>query len=140
MYDIGLRLQQIRDKLEKDGYATILADNGDMIQGEAIGTFSKGEAMVDLMNAMHYDVAVPGNHAFDFGMDQFDALRERAEFPLISCNFTNKDGELVLAPYVVLETAGMKIAFVGITTPTTITSSTPKFFQNEEGEYIYGFM
>ena len=133
-------LQQIRDTLEKDGYTTILADNGDMIQGEAIGTFSKGEAMVDLMNTMHYDVAVPGNHAFDFGMDQFDALRERAEFPLISCNFTNKDGELVLAPYVVLEAAGMKIAFVGITTPTTITSSTPKFFQNEEGEYIYGFM
>ena len=34
----------------------------------------------------------------------------------------------------------MKIAFVGVTTPQTITSSTPKFFQNENGEFIYGFM
>ena len=133
-------LQQIRDKLEKDGYTTILADNGDMIQGEAIGAFTKGDTMVDLMNAMHYDVGVPGNHAFDFGMDQFFLLKEKAEFPLISCNFTNKEGELICAPYVILEAAEMKIAFVGVTTPTTITSSTPKYFQNEEGEYIYSFM
>ena len=132
-------LQQIRETLENEGYTTILADNGDMIQGDSIGTFTKGEAVVDLMNKMHYDLAVPGNHAFDFGMDQFNLLVDKAEFPMISCNFT-KEGEVVLQPYVIKEVAGMRIAFVGITTPTTITASTPKYFQNEKGEYIYGFL
>ena len=38
-----------------------------------------------------------------------------------------------LAPYIIMEAAGMKIAFVGVTTPKTITSSTPKYFQDENG-------
>jgi 2',3'-cyclic-nucleotide 2'-phosphodiesterase (5'-nucleotidase family) len=71
-------------------------------------------------------------------MEQFLELTERADFPYISCNFTKED-EPVFAPYVIKEAAGMKIAFVGITTPKSLTSSTPKYFQNEAGEYIYGF-
>ncbi len=132
-------LKQIRDSLEAQGYTTILVDDGDAIQGEMVGVFTNGERMIDLMNAMQYDVAIPGNHEFDYGMEQFLALTEKAEFPYISCNFV-KNGEKVFAPYVIKEAAGIKIAFVGITTPETITSSTPKYFQNEEGEFIYGFM
>ena len=132
-------LQQIRDTLEAAGFTTILVDDGDAIQGESIGTLTRGEAVIDLMNALHYDVAIPGNHEFDFGMDQFLALAERAEFPYISCNFTYLD-ELVFDPYVILEASGVKIAFVGVTTPETVTSSTPAIFMNGEGEYVYGFM
>ena len=132
-------LQQVRDTLEAQGYTTLLVDNGDSIQGEAIGTLTEGEAIVDLMNQMHYDVAIPGNHEFDYGMEQFLKLTERAEFPYISCNF-NKDGELIFAPYVIKEAAGIKIAFVGITTPKTFTTSTPAYFQDEEGNFIYSFM
>lgn len=132
-------LQQVRNTLEKDGFTTILVDNGDMIQGEPVGAISEGEDMLDLMNAMHYDLAVPGNHEFDYGVDQFLALTEKAAFPYISCNFV-KEGKKVLPPYVIKEASGMKIAFVGITTPTTITTSTPRYFQNEAGEFIYGFM
>ena len=35
---------------------------------------------------------------------------------------------------------GVKIAFVGVTTPKTLTSSTPGYFQDGEGNYIYGFL
>jgi 2',3'-cyclic-nucleotide 2'-phosphodiesterase (5'-nucleotidase family) len=73
------------------------------------------------------------------GVDQFMKLVEMAEFPIICCNF-NKQGKLVCAPYIIKEAAGIKIAFVGVTTPKTITASTPKFFQDEKGEYIYDFM
>ena len=62
-----------------------------------------------------------------------------AIIPYISANF-NKDGELVFDPYVIEEIEGVKVAFVGITTPKTITSSTPKYFQDDEGNFIYGFM
>lgn len=132
-------LQDIRDELETEGYTTMLIDNGDFIQGEAVGTLTKGEDLVKLMNSLNYDFAVVGNHEFDYGMDQFMKIADMANFPLISCNF-RKNGELVFEPYVVKEICGIKIGFVGVTTPTTITTSTPKFFQDDNGEYIYDFM
>ncbi len=132
-------LRQIRDKLEKDGYTTLLVDNGDATQGESIGMLSKGEAIIDLMNAVEYDVATIGNHDFDYGMETFFSLVEKADFPYVSCNFV-KEGKPVFDPYIIKEAAGIKIAFVGITTPETIASSTPAYFQNSDGEFIYGFM
>ncbi|MBO4539704.1 MAG: bifunctional metallophosphatase/5'-nucleotidase, partial [Clostridia bacterium] len=132
-------LQQIRDTLTAQGYETILVDDGDAVQGEPIGTLTRGEALIDLMNAAHYDVAIPGNHEFDYGMERFLELTEKANFPYVSCNF-NYNGELVFKPYVIKECAGMKIAFVGVTTPKSITSSAPAYFQDENGNFVYGFM
>ena len=131
-------LQQIRDYLVAQGNEVILVDDGDNIQGEPVGTMTKGEVSVELMNKMGYSVAIPGNHEFDYGMEQFLDLAEKADFDYISCNF-NKEGELVFQPYVIRELDGLKIAFVGVTTPETLTSSTPRYFQNENGEYVYGF-
>ena len=131
-------LQQIREALEKEGYTTLLVDDGDSIQGEPVGTLSKGEAVIRLMNTLAYDAAIPGNHEFDYGVDQFMKLTELAEFPYLSCNFTDENG-LMLSPYVIIEAAGMKIAFVGVTTPNTFVTSTPSYFQNEKGEFIYDF-
>ena len=132
-------LKQVRDTLEAKGYETLLVDDGDSIQGEAIGTLTKGDVIIDLMNDIKYDVAIPGNHEYDYGTETFLELTKKANFPYICCNFMHQ-GELVFKPYIVLEAAGKKIGFVGVTTPTTITTSSPKNFQNEKGEYIYSFM
>ena len=132
-------LAQIKEMFKQNGYNVLLVDDGDAIQGDALGTLTKGQAIIDLMNAIHYDVAIPGNHEFDYGMDEFFALTKKAEFPYISCNF-NKQGELLLEPYVIKEAAGKKIGFIGVTTPNTLTSSTPKSFMDEKGNYVYGFM
>ena len=132
-------LQQVKEYLTAEGNAVILVDDGDSIQGEPIGTVTKGSTVIDLMNQMGYSIAIPGNHEFDYGMDTFLALAEKADFPYISCNFTH-NGELVFEPYVIREMAGKKVAFIGVTTPLTILGSTPGYFQNEAGEYIYGFM
>ncbi len=132
-------LMGIRDYLIKAGNDVILVDNGDNIQGEPVGTMTKGEIPLDLMNEMGYDIAIPGNHEFDYGMDQFLALAEKAKFEYISCNF-NHEGELVFKPYVIRELGGTKVAFVGVTTPETLASSMPKHFQDENGNYIYGFL
>lgn len=132
----GLAL--VRDAYERAGNHVLLVDNGDSIQGEPVGTMTSGEANVKLMNAVGYDIATMGNHEFDYGMDRFFELTKMANFPYISCNF-NKHGELQFAPYVIKEFDGVKIAFVGISTPKTLTSSTPKYFQDENGNFIYGF-
>lgn len=132
-------LMQVRQSLEDQGYSTILVDDGDSIQGDSVGTLTKGESVVELMNVMKYDVAIPGNHEFDYGMDRFLELAGKADFPYISCNFS-KQGSLIFKPYIIKEVAGRKIGFVGATTPRTVLESTPQYFQNEKGEFIYSFM
>ena len=131
-------LYAVKENLSKN-YNVLLVDDGDSIQGEAIGTMTRGEAIIDIMNVMGYDVAIPGNHEFDYGVDRFLELERKANFPYISCNF-NKEGELLFEPWLMKEIGGMKIAFVGVTTPDTLRSSTPKYFMDENGNFIYGFM
>lgn len=132
-------LATVKNALEAQGKHVVLVDNGDAVQGDTIGTLSNGEYIIDIMNEVGYDVATPGNHEFDYGMDQFLALTEQANFPYVSANFVDNDGNTVLDPYVIKDVAGVKIAFVGISTPKTITTSTPKYFQDDNGNYIYSF-
>lgn len=126
------------DAARKAGENVLLVDDGDSVQGEAIGIMTRGMADIELMNAVGYDIAIPGNHEFDYGMERFFELVEAANYPYISCNF-RKDGEPVFAPYIIKEVGGMKIGFVGATTPETLTSSTPRYFQDADGNYIYDF-
>ena len=91
-------LYAIKESLSADNYV-LLVDDGDAIQGEPIGTMTKGEALIDIMNTVGYDIAIPGNHEFDYGMERFLELTKKASFPYISVNF-NKEGELVFRPYV----------------------------------------
>ena len=132
-------LEQIRKYEQEKGYEVILVDDGDNIQGDPLGLLTKGDALIDLMNKMGYSVAIPGNHEFDYGVDNFLSLAEKAQFKYISCNFQYK-GENVFDPYVIREIGGRKIGFVGVTTPTTITASKPTLFEDENGEFVYSFL
>ena len=131
-------LYAVKENLAKKNHV-LLVDNGDAVQGEPIGTMTRGEAIIDIMNIVGYDVAIPGNHEFDYGMDRFLELERKADFPYISCNF-NREGELLLEPWIMKEVGGVKIAFVGVTTPDTLLTSTPRYFMDDNGNFIYGFM
>ena len=131
-------LEQVRKSLTAQGNTVLLVDDGDNFQGEPVGTMTRGEAILELMNKLKYDVVIPGNHDFDYGVDQFLSLVKQADFPYICCNFTH-EGERVFDPSIILEANGKRIGFVGVTTPETLTGSRPANFQNDNGEYIYGF-
>ncbi len=134
-------LAAYKKQLEAEGNHVLLVDVGDAVQGAPIGTVSKGSIIIDIMNEIGYDVATIGNHEFDYGMPRFFELVEQAKFPYVSANFTDlKTGKQVLEPYTMLEVDGLQFAFVGITTPKTLTSSTPAYFQDETGEFVYGFL
>lgn len=134
------RLSQYKKDLKKQGFAVLLADAGDAVQGAPIGKLSKGESIVNIMNAIGYDFIIPGNHEFDYGMEQFFKLNALQKTKYASCNFTDlRTGKLCLSPYKVVSAGGHKIAFVGVTTPETLATSTPKYFQDENGKFIYGF-
>ena len=133
-------LADLKKSLEAEGNEVILVDAGDHVQGGPIGSLTQGEAIIDIMNFVGYDLATLGNHEFDYGMDQMFALVEQAEYPYVSANFVKVEGnEPVLDAYKIFEANGKKIAFVGLSTPESITKSTPTYFMNEAGEYIYGF-
>lgn len=117
-----------------------LVDAGDAIQGGAVGTLSKGAYLVELMNASGYDFAVPGNHEFDYGMDNFLLLaKEKARFSYLCANFLDARGETVFAPYAIVDYGNAKVAYVGVSTPETFTKSTPVYFQDQTGRFIYSF-
>ena len=121
---------------------SLLVDAGDHVQGTAYGSMDKGATIIELMNAAGYDLATLGNHEFDYGMEGAMAAIEAADFPYVSCNFYHEEngvaGDPVLDAYQVFDVDGVKVAFVGVTTPESFTKSTPAYFQDDEGNYIYG--
>lgn len=132
-----------RELVQELGIDTLLVDAGDHVQGGPIGTLSHGQYIIDIMNAAGYDLAIPGNHEFDYGMDQFFNLVDSADYPYISSNFMHYENgvptEPVFDSYKIFELGGHSVGFVGVTTPEAITKSTPIYFQDAEGNYIYGF-
>ena len=121
----------------------LLVDAGDHAQGTAYGSMDKGKTIIDLMNAAGYDLATLGNHEFDYGQEgRINITDSWAKYPYVSCNFYKMAdgvrGENVLDSYKIFEVSGQKIAIVGVTTPETYTKSTPAYFQDENGNYIYG--
>ncbi len=138
-YDV---IAALKAELEKEYEMVLLVDAGDHAQGTAYGSMDKGETIIKLMNAAGYDLATLGNHEFDYGMEGAMNIIEWADFPYSSCNFYHeKDGvkgEAVLEAAHIFDYEGTKVAFVGITTPESFTKSTPAYFQDETGSYIYG--
>lgn len=127
-------------KLESEGYTVLLVDAGDYVQGDVIGTLSDGEYIIDIMNEVGFDVATLGNHEFDYGMEQFKKLTEKAEFEIVSSNFIDlKTNKPVFDGWTIIEAGGVKLGFVGITTPETVVKSDPSNFKDENGDFIYSF-
>ena len=70
-----------------------------------------------------YDYAVPGNHEFDYGMDVFlDLAQNRAQYTYLSCNFLGQTGDAVLSPYALEDYGDVQVAYLGISTPETLTT------------------
>ena len=59
----------IREERSMNPDGTIYLDGGDSLMGTALSNFSKGRAVVALMNMIGLDATAIGNHEFDFGVD-----------------------------------------------------------------------
>ena len=129
-------------EMEQTHNFVTLVDCGDAIQGEPIGLLSAGSYLVDIMNEVGYDFATFGNHEFDFKLPRLAELTKLAKYEYLSCNFkyTGKGtSDISYKPYEVVDYGGTKVAFVGITTPESFVKSTPAYFQDDNGNFIYNF-
>jgi len=131
---------QLRNDYENQGYDVLLMDTGDMLQGNAFASFSKGKALVTIMNAVGYDVMGLGNHDFDYGADVLEQRISEMDFPAVAANikvaatgdaFAKGNTTFTLSD-------GTKVGVFGLDTPTTATTSSPKntagltFFSGKE--------
>ena len=135
-------IADLKAQTAKVADGVLLVDAGDHVQGTAYGSMDKGKTIIELMSAADYDLATLGNHEFDYGMERTLEITQQADYPYVSCNFYHESngvkGSNVLDSYKVFEVGGKKIAIIGITTPESFTKSTPAYFQDAAGNYIYG--
>ena len=132
----------LKQSYQNAGKKVLLVDAGDHVQGTAYGSMDQGASIIELMNAAGYDAATPGNHEFDYGMDRAKELMRDADFLYLSCNWVDLRTNLRVLPEIkVFVRGGVRIAFVGITTPETFTKSTPAYFMNKaQTKYIYDIL
>lgn len=136
-------LSAYKKEMEENYNYVTLVDCGDFIQGAYVGAVTQGEYIVDIMNAVGYDYAIFGNHEFDYGMDKLEENVKNLDAKLLNCNVTyHGSGEDWLStetiPYAIESYGDVKVAYIGVTTPWSISKSTPTIFM-EDGEYVYDF-
>ena len=136
-------LAAYKKQVEEETPYVALVDCGDALQGDAIGTISQGEYLVDIMNKVGYDFAVLGNHEFDYGMERLAELMEMSDAAYLGCNVdytgSGENALSALQQYEIVDYGDTKVAFIGISAPESISQSTPAYFMDENGDIVYSF-
>jgi 2',3'-cyclic-nucleotide 2'-phosphodiesterase (5'-nucleotidase family) len=107
-------------KLKKKNPNSFLIDTGDMFQGSQLSVKTTGEAFVPILNALEYDLYLPGNWEVIYGKRKMQTLMGALNAPKICANLYHdlgdgKRGELVFQPYHIWHVEGVKIGFLGYT-------------------------
>ncbi len=113
---------------------------GDFIQGDIIGSATRGFAIIDIMNRVGYDIVTLGNHEFDYGVERMSELMDSLNSTVVCANFTYRPtDELCFKPFEIVEYGDVSIAYIGVTTTTTPTNTIPQTFRDDRGELLYDF-
>jgi 5'-nucleotidase/UDP-sugar diphosphatase len=108
----------------------ILLNAGDLVQGSPVSTIFHGLPVYEIANLLGFDAATLGNHEFDYGSMQVRKFIQTANYPIVTANMINPEGELFTpAPYVVLNVNGLRVAVIGVMTDGLKELTTPKLVQ-----------
>lgn len=132
------KMAGLRDSFAAITPYVLTVSEGDYAQGDVMGSLSEGDYMIQLMNSVPYDYATLGNHEFDYSVEKMQTNCRQLTAQTLCCNISGAKGMLFPA-YDMRKFGRTKIGLIGVATPTTFTSSTPTYFQNEQGEVIYDF-
>lgn len=107
-------------KLKTANPNTFFLDTGDMFQGSELSVKTTGKAFVPILDALEYDLYLPGNWEVIYGKKNMQTLMGALNAPKICANMYHdlgegKKGELVFNPYYIWNVAGVKIGFLGYT-------------------------
>ena len=118
--------------LKKKNPNTYIIDTGDMFQGSELSFKTTGEAFVPILDALKYDLYLPGNWEVIYGKKQMQSLLGKLNAPKICTNMYHdlgdgKKGELIFQPYQIWNVAGAKIGFLGYTDPLVPIRQSPVY-------------
>lgn len=111
---------------------TFLIDTGDMFQGSQLSSETEGRAMRPILDALEYNLYLPGNWEVVYGKGAMQQLLGSLQGPKICANMYHdlgegKKGELIFPPYYTWSVAGIKIGFVGYTDPLVPVRQSPEY-------------
>lgn len=106
---------------------TLYVMDGDMLSPSLLSGFDKGQNTIDLTNVVPFDLAVPGNHEFDFGTANFLEKMAGSNYPWAAINITNEDGSPVegLGGVKMMDVGGIMVALIPVAQDTTPEVSSP---------------
>ena len=134
------KLSALKKELQETYTYVGVVSGGDYVQGSSLGAISRGEYIVNLINLVGYDALTLGNHEFDYRMERLEELVGMMNTKPICCNFQRiGEDSTRFAPYSIVSYGDIDVAYIGITTPSTVTSSSPAQFKDENGNFIYTF-
>ena len=134
------KLAAMKEELKNSYDHVGVVSVGDFVQGGTLGTISSGEYIVNLMNLVGYDAITLGNHEFDYKLTRLMELTSMMKTKPLSANFRKiADNSTVFDPYSIVSYGETDIAYIGVTTPSTLSSSSPIQFKDANGNYIYSF-
>lgn len=126
------RLATYLQKERKKNPHTFLIDTGDMFQGSELAVKTTGKAMVPILNALGYDLYLPGNWEVVYFKKAMQTLLGSLNGPKVCANMYHdaddgKKGELIFPPYYIWNIKGIKIGFVGYTDPLVPVRQSPNY-------------
>ena len=119
----------------------ILVDAGDHIQGGTMGTITNGEAIIDIMNKLEYQVVTLGNHEFDYKIPQLEVCEQKLNCGYISINYCfHKNKTARYNASKIIEINDKKIGFIGVATPQTLSKTYLNALFDSDGNKVYDFL
>jgi 2',3'-cyclic-nucleotide 2'-phosphodiesterase (5'-nucleotidase family) len=112
---VARRATIINSMRESAAGPVLLLDAGGTLFGQSLATASKGQVIVEAMNAMAYDALTVGELDLQQGLDVLRQRAKEARFPLLSCNLVGaQDGKPIFSPYAVVERNGIRLGILGV--------------------------
>jgi 2',3'-cyclic-nucleotide 2'-phosphodiesterase (5'-nucleotidase family) len=126
------QITTLLNQLKRKHKHTFSIDTGDMFQGSELSMKTTGKAFVPILNAMNYDLYLPGNWEVIYGKRSMQTLLGSLNAPKICANMYHdlgegKRGELIFQPYHIWNVAGVKIGFIGYTDPLVPIRQSPNY-------------
>jgi sulfur-oxidizing protein SoxB len=120
------------DELRQENTNSFVIDTGDMFQGSQLSVKTTGKAYVPILNALEYDLYLPGNWEVIYGKKNMQTLMGSLNAPKICANMYHdlgegKRGELIFQPYHIWNVNGIKIGFLGYTDPLVPIRQSPVY-------------
>lgn len=122
------RASALAKRLGERSDASLLVDGGDAIHGTFEAAASRGRGILPILDAGGVDLMVVGNWEFAYGPEALRNAAREASFPVLGANVLDAaDGRGVLQADHVEEVAGVRIGFLGVTTPIVAQTMPPRF-------------